>query len=241
MGTLLLGHVPAVRARRRHRLLRSLLKPHPAAASPGHGDGVVPGEPGGRGRGGDRGRVRRRRRRGLRDPGGGEAQGPAAARLPAARRGLAARRPHRGQLQVDGLGAGAGVRGRVRAPEEGVRDLPRQQEQRGGLHGEEGGQIGQGEQAAARRAAGSSRRPLGRGGSAAKRAPRACEGLVSLPGKAAAGRQWVRWLVLPAEGEVPGKWQVPPVPRWRGVGVRSERAYGDRDRAAVSPRERGET
>lgn len=134
-----------------------------AAGSPGHGDGVVPGEPGGRGRGGDRGHVWRRWR-GLRDPGGGEAQGPSAARLPAARWGLTARRPHRGQLQVDGLGAGAGVRGRVRAPEEGVRDLPRQQEQRSGLHGEEGGQTGQGEQAAARRAAGSSCCPLGQGG-----------------------------------------------------------------------------
>lgn len=118
-----------------------------------HGDGVVAGEPGGRRRGGDRGHVRRRR--GLRDPGGGEAQSPAAARLPAAGRGLAARRLDRGQLQVDRLGAGAGVRGRIRAPEEGVRDLPRQQEQRGGLHGEEGGQAGQGEQAAACRAAGS--------------------------------------------------------------------------------------
>lgn len=141
MGPLRLGHVPGGRA------LCSVLKPQ-AGCGHGHGDGVVPGEPGRRGRGGDRGHVRRRR--GLRDPGGGEAQGPAAARLPAARRCLAARRPHRGQLQVDGFGAGAGVRGRVRAAEEGVRDLPRQQEQRGGLHGEERGQTGQGEQAAAR-------------------------------------------------------------------------------------------
>lgn len=126
--------------------------PNRRDGSPSHGDGVVAGEPGGRGRGGDRGHVRRRR--GLRDPGGGEAQGPAAPRLPPARRRVAARRPDRGQLQVHGLGAGAGVRGRVRASEERVRDLPRQQEQRGGLHGEEGGQTGQGEQAAARRVAG---------------------------------------------------------------------------------------
>lgn len=130
-----------------------LTPPHRRGSSLSHGDGVVAGEPGGRGRGGDRGHVRRRR--GLRDPGGGEAEGPAAPRLPAARRRLAAGRPDRGQLQVHGLGAGAGVRGGVRASEERVRDLSRQQEQRGGLYGEEGGQAGQGEQAAARGAAGS--------------------------------------------------------------------------------------